>query len=105
MRYEPRPGIVLTKLCGMRVLIPSRAASAYCTTIRPLPMLWAAVWELLGQEDADEKIMRLYRILTKKPDQKIREELDQLLGSLYEQGFLIEKEEQGTEPPKEQDEG
>ena len=103
MRYQPRPGIVLTKLCGMRVLIPSRAASAYCATIRPLPFLWAAVWELLGQEDADEKIMKVYRILTKKTDREIREELDRLCKSLCEQGFLLEKTDAASELPEEQD--
>lgn len=99
MRYQARPGVVLTKLCGLRVLIPSRAASAYCSTIRPLPLLHAAVWELLGQDDADEKIMKLYRILTKKPDSEIREELNKLYKSLYEQGFLVETEEQDPELP------
>ena len=99
MRYQPRPGVVLTKLCGMRVLIPSRAASAYCAAIRPLPFLWAAVWELLGQEDADEKIMKVYRILTKKTDQEIKKDIDQLCKTLFEQGYLVENSDQGSELP------
>ncbi len=97
MNYQQRPGIVLTKLCDMHVLIPSRAAYDACRTIRPLTKLWAITWEQLGREDAEERIMTIHRILTRKPDEEIRANLDAFLRDLASKGFLIESDSGSTE--------
>lgn len=97
MKYQPRPGVVLTKICDLNVLIPSRAAYGDCRTIKRLPALWAITWEQLGREDAEERIMTVHRILTRKPDEEIRANLDAFLRDLASKGFLIEQNEKDSE--------
>lgn len=92
MKYQPRPGVVLTKLCDMNVLIPSRAAYGACRTIKRLPALWAITWEQLEREDAEERILAIHRILTRKPDEEIRKTVDEFLQDLADKGFLIESD-------------
>lgn len=92
MKYQPRPGVVLTKLCDMNVLIPSRAAYGACRTIKRLPAIWAITWEQLGREDAEERILTIHRILTRKPDVEIRTSVDAFLRDLADKGFLIESD-------------
>lgn len=91
MKYRPRPGIVLTKICNANVLIPTRAVWQECNTIIRLTMLWAATWELLGREDSDAKILRVHQILTKKSDEEIQSRLDAFYAEMYKKGFLIKE--------------
>ena len=94
MEYRPRPGVVSTKISGMHVLIPSRKAYAHCRSIRRLPMLWALTWELLERENAEEKIMQLHRLLTKKSDGEIENNLRAFYAKMYEDGYLIRTDDE-----------
>lgn len=103
MKYVPRPGIVLTKICGQNVLIPARAAYASCRVILRLAPLWAMTWEQFGKEDAEDRILKLHRILTKKPDDEIRTLLNAFCEEMAARGFMIENPEEeapGEETPE-----
>ncbi len=93
MKYKPRPGIVLTKLCDTNVLIPSRVAYDACKSIIRLPMLWAMTWSLLEKGEPEEKILRAHKILTKQSDSVIREKLNEFYEQLADQGYLIRVED------------
>lgn len=89
LQYKKRPGIVLENICGVHVLIPTRAAYKDCPTLRTLPLLWAATWDLIGKDDAEYKIMRLHKILTKKPDQEIEKNCSEFFEYMEQAGFII----------------
>lgn len=93
MNYRPRPGVVHTTICKTHVLIPTRAAYAYCPRLMKLPALWAATWDLLGQEHADQKIMRVHKLFTRAPDEKIRASVEAFCQAMAERGYLIREED------------
>ena len=82
MNYKPRPGVVLTQICGVSLLIPTRAAYQDCPSIHRLSLLWAATWGLL----------------TKKTDDEIRARLDKFCLEMYEKGYMIAEEEPVSAP-------
>ena len=88
MKYKPRPGIVMAKICDMNLLIPTRMAFSECQAMLRLPVIWALTWNLLVEED-DEKIFQLHKILTKKTDDEIKERLDMFYKEMVEKGFMI----------------
>ena len=89
MKYVPHPGIVMTKICDVHVLIPSRAAYPACSGIQKLSPLWAATWAVMSMPDAEDRIMTIHRIMTKKDDESIKNSLEQFCQELWERGFLI----------------
>lgn len=97
MKYRPRPGIVLTKVCGMNVLIPTRMAYGDCHTIRQLPMLWAATWDLISRGTAEETIIRVHQIFTKNTDMEIRRKVEDFCKKLCEEGFMIYEPDDETD--------
>ena len=94
MKYKAREGVVLTKLCGMNVLIPTRAAFDSCHTIQPLPLLWAATWDCLAKGKPTEEIIQVHQILTKKSREEIVSKLEQFYEDLANKGFAIRCEDE-----------
>lgn len=92
MNYKPRPGIVMTKICGFRVLVPTRAASEHCSSLLRLPLLWAITYELLGQEDGEERILKAHQIFTKQPEDVIRANVERFCEDMAKKGFLIRED-------------
>ena len=90
MNYRQRPGIVKVKLCGMNVLIPSREASANCTSIYPLSTLWNATWEAFGRGTTIEKSIPVHVLFTNKSPEECRERLERFCKTMVERGFMIE---------------
>lgn len=97
MEYRQRPGIVLTRICDQNVLIPTRIAYEHCNGIRILPFLWAITWGLLDKEDAEEKIIKIHRILTKKSDEAIKAQLNLFLKDMEQNGFVIKASSESPE--------
>ncbi len=98
-QYKPRPGIVHTKICGVHVLIPGREASAYCSSIQHLPLLWAVTWDGLVCGKTLEETVYLHKVLTKKPEDVVLGRLAQFYDSLCQKGFLIElPDDPGVDP-------
>ncbi len=95
-RYEPRPGIVHTKICGIHVLIPSREAFGQCATIQRLPILWAITWDAICDPSIFDRALQIHRVLTKKPDEEILRQIDRFCMALCEKGFLIERPDESA---------
>ena len=89
MQYKPRPGIVPAKICGLHVLIPTRAAYDHCKSIIRLPKLWAITYDMITKEEPEENMIRLHKILTKKPEEEIKRRIDHFCEELAKNGFLI----------------
>ena len=97
MNYLPRPGIVTAQLCGMNVLIPSRQASAYCSTIVPLTFLGTIIWAGIEKDYPIEKVLEIYRMFSKKPDEELIEKIEDFCQKLQKKGFVIPKEDPSAE--------
>ena len=89
MKYQPRPGVVLVNVCGVRILIPSRSASVHCKKICELPLIWAMTWTMISQGRPDRDIQRLHQIFTKQSDEETQKSLDDFCRRLETLGFLI----------------
>lgn len=98
MKYKPRPGIVMTTICDVRILVPSRLASDACKKTFYLPTLWAMTWSMLETGRSLEQIKNVHRILTKQPDDVIEARLDDFLQRLVQDGFLLEVEDDAPAP-------
>ena len=92
MNYKPCPGIVCAQLCGMNVLIPSRAANAHCTTILPLSLIGSIIWTGIEKDYPIEKVLEVYHIFSKKPDEELIEKIDEFCKKLVDKGFATPKD-------------
>ena len=97
MNYRPRPGIVKTKLCGMQVLIPQREASAFCDSIKRLPLIWSVAWEAFSNGVSVENFLPIYQAFMKKSPEESRQNVELFCKSMVEHGFLIEVPEDSEE--------
>ena len=93
MKYKPRPGIVMTKICGTHFLIPTRPASVYCPHVLRLSFLTTVCWEMLAHEKSMEEIYNIYRILSRRTPEESQDRVDRLFSDLYSKGFLISAED------------
>ncbi len=94
MKYRPRPGIVLTKICGSYYLIPSRIAYSDCNTMIHLPLLWASDWQFLECGAGIEQMIEVHRIFKKRPEEELRKEILSFFDNLADRGFLIREPEE-----------
>ena len=97
MKYRAREGVVLTKLCGMNVLIPTRAVFPYCHSIQQLPLLWAVTFEGLAKGKSLEETIRVHEILTRKSREEILQRLETFYEDLVEKGFAIRCQEEPSD--------
>ncbi len=94
MRYKVRPGVVRAQICGAYLLIPDREASEACPYVQRINLLLSAAVEVLEKGQPMENIYTMYRILTKRPEEEIRQKVDRQLADLCDKGFLIRVEDE-----------
>ena len=94
MAYKARPGIVLTKICGVTTLLPTRAVMNECPHVQYLPLLWAETYKAICEEKPTEVILRGHEILTRQPREKVLADYLAFCKDMTEKGFLIEVEEE-----------
>ena len=92
MRYVPRPGVVLTKVCGASLLVPTREASEACPHIVRLPGLLALEWKALADGKKLEDLYRAHEIFKHISHEEAVKQLDAAMATLCEKGFLIAEE-------------
>lgn len=90
MTYELRPGIVLTKICGEYMLIPSRQASESCPSLKRLGLIGASLIETINKKEPLDKVCKAYEILGNKTPEEAREKIRKMVDDLLREGFLIE---------------
>ncbi len=97
MKYKPRPGIVYTKICGVGILIPTRAVFHICDRAEALNGLQDAAWRSLCNGNSVENLIRGYQILKKCSEAEAAEYFASFCGRLCERGFLLPDSE-SSEP-------
>ena len=92
MRYVPRPGVVLTKVCGASLLVPNREASQACPHIMRIKGFLVLDWKALVNGKELEVLYKGHEVLKRISYEEAVEEVDSSLAKLCEQGFLIAEE-------------
>ena len=93
MDYIPRPGIVCVPLCGRRVLVPTRQASEYCSSVFTLTGLRLMVWTAIEHDYPMEQLLDLYGIFTKLDQAEKIRKIEDCCQKLLELGFIMRKPE------------
>lgn len=92
MNYKTRSGVVMAEICGSRMLIPTRAASAFCPAPLRLSLPVAMIWSSVecGKPDLIPRIVRLF---FKLDEDEIPPKCDAILAELCKAGVLVAEEE------------
>ena len=93
MKYTCRPGVVMEKICGVRLLIPTLKAYEACPRVIRLTLPAAMAWELLRLNKPIEDVYKILAILLKKPNDEVERIASKLFSSLVDAGALIVQEE------------
>ncbi len=94
MKYRIRPGITLVRICGVSLLIPTRAASQDCPLIMRLSLPVVLVWEGMNKGMPDEKLCQVFQTMLHKTEDEARQFINQVRAGLCEKGYLIAVEEE-----------
>lgn len=89
VKYRHRPGIVMVRICGEYLLVPTREASEICPQIIRLRLMPAALWEEIGKGNGTDKICFFYEKLSKKSKEEVEQQIETILRELYEKGYLV----------------
>ena len=89
MTYRCRPGIVLEKICGTWLLIPTREASVYCPAVHRLTLPSALLWGMLEEGKSKEDTKKALTILTHKTDEEIETLIRNMLQSFIDKNLVI----------------
>lgn len=93
MRLSARPGIVFTKICGVRLLIPTRAASESCPHIFQLNLISAIIWGSIEKNLPVDEAKKAIGTLTKKTEEEVDALWDSTVKVFLERGYLVPAED------------
>lgn len=93
MNYSCRPGIVMTKICGVWLLIPTREASEQCPGVIRLTLPSVIFWGMLEKNKTQEDMSHAFKILTHKTDEEIQKMIDSMLDSFLKKNLLIAEDD------------
>ena len=93
INYVPRPGIILSKICGRMFLVPTRkAAEEGGVNIMPITLLGTVIWTALERKTPMDVLYRAIGTLKKQSADEVRDQVDSYLLSMSEKGFLVKEE-------------
>ncbi len=97
MNYRLREGVARVSICGTMLLVPSRAASEYCSGVMRINFTQRVIWKTLERgQTMDDAANGLSMLFLKQPEDvwpKLQSEIDKLVSC----GFLIAEEDQHAE--------
>lgn len=94
MMIKTKPGVVSVKICGVRLLIPTREASESGSKPLQLNLITGGVWDCYDKGRSVSEVKKALGILIKKPEQEIDAIWDRIVNGLIENGCLITEEEE-----------
>lgn len=94
MQYQCTPGVVMVKICGTRLLVPTHEAYSVCPNVVRLSLPAAMGWAVLQAGNPVSAVEHIFSILTKKPEDEVREIVGKVLSGLVEAGALTVREEE-----------
>ena len=93
LNYKPRPGVVLTKMCGVYFLIPLRSAAEFCEGIRPISPIWMMFWRIVEQGKPLKIFVNGYQVISRKSEEEIMAEIESKCEEFCEQGYMLRSAE------------
>ena len=98
MTYQTRPGVTAVNVCGVVMLVPTRAAFDSCRAVTALSFFQAIVWSMLQKGKSLEEIAGTFRILNKKPVEENLQTVRSLCEELTTKGYLIRRDDPTPQP-------
>lgn len=89
MKYTCRPGVILTRICGEWLLIPTREASQYSPCIMRLTFPAMLAWRILKKNRSEEDICRALQIFFHCGEEEARWRTEAMLMSFEERNLII----------------
>ena len=90
MTYKTRPGIELLNICGVHLLVGTRATWDVCPHVRQLPKAVAFAWSFLAKGSKPSVIAEALGFFTHTPKHIAEESIAKLIEKLVAEGYLIE---------------
>ncbi len=94
MKLITRSGIVPVSICGVRMLIPTRAASEACPHMLRLNLITAMIWNGIEKGAREDEIKNAIGVLTKKPAEDVDALWEGIVNGLVDRGFLLRVEDE-----------
>ena len=91
MTYKTRPGIELLHICGVHMLVGTRATWDVCPHVTQLPKGAAMSWSLLAKGHSPKAVAGTLAFFSHQPLAKAEESLAQFIEKMVEKGYLIEE--------------
>jgi len=95
MNYKPHPGVVLTNICNMPVLIPLRVAYPQLQRLLRLSVFMVPLWLDLCEGRGIDRYVETTSRLMNKDENVVRRRAERFCEKCCELGYLIEVPEEG----------
>ena len=93
MNYVIRPGVTVTKICGINFLLSTREASEHCPLIGRPGIFELMCWEGVSKGKTKEELCSITERAFKRTPEQAKKIIGNAFGSLTEKGYLIEERE------------
>jgi len=89
LNYKPHPGVVLTNICNIPVLIPLRVAYPNLQTLTRLSVFMVPLWLDLSEGRGTEHYVATMSKLTHNDEDSVRKRVEQFCEEYCRLGYLI----------------
>ena len=98
MKYETRPGVVLTSICGEYLLVGTKEAREHCPYFSQISESAAFLWKQLQSgadlESLERAVLQEYEI---EDPAQARELIREFVEQMWERGYLLRKGDDNEE--------
>lgn len=98
MTYKARPGIEFLHVCGVHMLVGTRATWDVCPHMTELSKGAAIAWPLLAEGQKPHAVAEILADFFHRPVEEAEEMLPVFIQQLVDKGYLIEIEDSEKEP-------
>ena len=88
MRYVPKEGIILARICEENVLITASRYRKTCPRAVQINETAAEIWKCLEEHKTEEEIIRYFEENYEAEDTDISDMIREFEESLYKKGYL-----------------
>lgn len=97
MKYKVRPGIELLHVCGVHMLVGTRATWDVCPHVKQLTKGSALAWSMLAKGTEPHIIAGAMAFFARKPQKEMEAQLATFIQQLVDNGYLIEEENDSSD--------
>ena len=95
MAYKPRPGISLIHIGDTFLLAATREAWEDCPKIRPVPLLWAAGWNVMKVNQDSDRTLDFFIETMHLSEALLKKKFLPMFETLSKEGYLIPVDDEG----------